>query len=151
MVQKPVAKKSSTRCDAYLNGNNEGKKFEKILLEAIDEAFLTLGKSVKKAIYYNLEQKFIIPRRDIPYRLDDFSDALEQIFGVASKHLEILIMKELHEKIVCYYEWNGPSWLVPDLTFTQYVKMLRLCFEDKGKIGELEVWIDAEEKQKQHI
>ena len=62
-----------------------------------------------------------------------------------------LIMKKLHEKITCFYEWDGPSWLVPDLTFRQYVELLRLCYEDKGKTGELEVWVNAEEKQKQHV
>ena len=60
-------------------------------------------------------------------------------------------MKKLHGKITCFYEWNGPSWLVPDLTFMQYVELMRLFYEDKGKTGEVEVWVNAEEKQKQHI
>ena len=93
----------------------------------------------------------MIARQDIPYSIDNFSDALERIFGLGARHLEILIMKKLHEKITCFYEWNGPSWLVPDLTFRQYVELMRLCYEDKGKIGEVEVWIDAEEKQEQHV
>jgi hypothetical protein len=28
---------------------------------------------------------------------------------------------------------------------------MRLCYEDTGKIGEAEVWIDAGEKQEQHV
>ena len=131
--------------------NRGGKKFEQILLDSIDEAFSTLGESVKKSIYFHLEHKFMIARQDIPYSIDNFSDALERIFGLGARHLEILIMKKLHEKITCFYEWNGPSWLVPDLTFRQYVELMRLCYEDKGKIGEVEVWIDAEEKQEQHV
>jgi hypothetical protein len=134
-----------------LNRNNRDKKFEQILLGSIDEAFSTLGESVKKSIYFHLEHKFMIARQDIPYSIDNFSDALERIFGLGARHLEILIMKKLHEKITCFYEWNGPSWLVPDLTFRQYVELMRLCYEDKGKIGEVEVWIDAEEKQEQHV
>ena len=62
-----------------------------------------------------------------------------------------MIMRKLHEKITCFYEWNGPSWLVPDLTLRQYVELLRLGYEDKGKTGEVEVWVNAEEKQKLHI
>lgn len=131
--------------------NRGGKKFEQILLDSIDEAFSTLGESVKKSIYFHLEHKFMIARQDIPYSIDNFSDALERIFGLGARHLEILIMKKLHEKITCFYEWNGPSWLVPDLTFRKYVELMRLCYEDKGKIGEVEVWIDAEEKQEQHV
>ncbi len=127
------------------------KKFEAVLLEAIDGAFSTLGENVKTLIYFHLEQEFIIPKQDIPYRIDDFSGALERIFGVAAKHLEILMMKKLHEKIDCFYEWRGPSWLVPDLTFNQYVELMRLHYEDNGKMVKLEVWVDAEEKQKQRV
>ena len=127
------------------------KKFEDILIEAVDEAFITLGERVKTALYFNLEEKFAIARVDIPFRLGDFSDALEKIFGVASKHLEVLIMKKLNEKVSCAYSWKGPKWLVPNLTFTQYIEMLRLSFEDKKTTGEVEVWINAEEKQTQRI
>ncbi len=134
-----------------MSGNNGRKKFEIVLAEAVDEALSSLGVTVKTSIYFHLEHKFIIPKQDIPFRIDDFSDALERIFGVAAKYLEILIMKKLHEKITCFYEWNGPSWLVPDLTFRQYVELMRLCYEDKGKTVKLEVWVNAEEKQKQRV
>ena len=134
-----------------MNRNDRCEKFEDVLLEAVDEAFSSLGESVKASIYFHLEHKFILPKQDIPYRIDDFSDALERIFGMATKHLEILIMKKLHDKITCFYQWNGPSWLVPDLTFMQYVELLRLCYEEKEKTVEVEVWINAEEKQKQRI
>lgn len=134
-----------------MNRNDGNKKFETVLLDAVDEAFSTLGEKSKTSIYFHLEHKFIIPKQDIPYRIDDFSDALERIFGIAAKNLEILIMKKLNEKINCFYAWTGPRWLVPDLTFMQYVELLRLCYVDKRKTGELEVWVNAEEKQKQHI
>ena len=134
-----------------MSRNNGCDKFEIILVEAVDDAFSTLGENVKTSIYYHLEHKLIIPKQDIPYRIEDFSDALERIFGIAAKHLEILIMKKLHEKVTCHYVWRGPSWLVPDLTFMQYVELLRLHYEDSRKIGEVEVWVNAEEKQKQRI
>ena len=107
------------------------KKFNAILLDSIDEAFLTLGENSKSAIYFHLESKLAISRQDIPERICDFSDALEQVFGLAAHQLEILIMKCLNEKINCTYEWVGPKWLVPDLTFTKYVKLLELWCEDK--------------------
>jgi hypothetical protein len=134
-----------------LDKNKCGKKFEQILQDSIDEAFLTLGESVKTAIYFHLEHKFMIVRQEIPSRIDDFSDSLERIFGLGARHLEVMIMKNLHNKISCFYEWNGPNWLVPDLTFKQYVELARLCYEDKRKIGEIEVLVIAEEKQEQHV
>lgn len=75
------------------------------------------------------------------------SDALEQIFGSGARTLEILIMKKLHEKIGSRYKWEGPNWLVPELTFSQYVELLKLFYEDSGKIGQVEVIINAGEQR----
>jgi len=121
------------------------KKFNDILLESIDKAFLTLGENSKSAIYFHLESKFSISRQEIPERVHDFSDALEQIFGLAARQLEILIMKCLNEKIECTYDWVGPKWLIPELTFSKYVKLLELCFIDKKKNVEVELLLDAGE------
>ncbi len=127
-----------------------GNRFSAILLESIDEAFLTLGEKAKSSIYFHLETKFAISKQEIPYRIDDFSDALEQVFGLGARQLEILIMKYLNEKIDCAYYWVGPKWLVPDLTFTKYVKMLQIWCEDTEKIGKEEVMLDVGEQQVQH-
>jgi hypothetical protein len=134
-----------------VTGKNHSKKFDAILVEAIDEAFSSLGEKAKSAVYSYLEKMFLIPKKDIPYRLEDFSKSLREIFGLASKHLEILIMKNLNRKISCSYEWKGPSWLVPELTFRQYVVLSRVHFESEGKIGKLEICTDFEENSKQRI
>jgi hypothetical protein len=68
--------------------------FGQLLLEAIDEAFRSLGESVKASIYFHLEDRFQIKRQEIPERIEAFSDALEQVFGLGAKHLEILYMKK---------------------------------------------------------
>ena len=133
-----------------MSKNCEGKKFELVLLEALDEAFSTLGENVKKTIYFHLQQKFLVAKQDIPYKIDDFSNALEQIFGLGARTLEILIMVKLHQKINPRYKWEGPKWLVPELTFSQYVELLKLSYEENGKIGQVEVIVDAgEQKQEQ--
>jgi hypothetical protein len=128
---------------------NQENKFNAILIESIDEAFLTLGKNAKDSLYFHLETKFAISKKDIPDRIGDFSEALEQIFGLAAQTLEILIMKLLNEKIKCTYEWVGPKWLVPDLTFTKYVKLLELWFEDSARNSDLEVTMNDGERQEQ--
>ncbi len=114
----------------------------------MDEAFSSLGESAKTSIYFHLEQQFTVAREEIPYRINDFSDALERIFGLGARHLEILIMKNLHMKIDCRYKWDGPKWLCPDLTFKKFVELTKLCYEDNGSIREIEVVVDAGEKQK---
>jgi hypothetical protein len=126
-------------------------KFDAVLLDAIDTAFSALGQNVKFSIYFNLESKFGLAKQDIPDRITDFSDALDKIFGQAARSLEILIMKYLNDKIKCNYEWVGPKWLVPDLTFEKYIKLVRITVEDSGKTGEVEVLFDGYQKPKQRI
>jgi hypothetical protein len=125
------------------------EKFGATLLDSIDEALSVLGEKAKLSIYFNLETKFAISRQDIPNRLGDFSDALEQIFGLGARQIEILIMKCLNEKVHCKYEWVGPKWLVPDVTFTKYVELLELWYEKAEKTLEVEVTLDAGEQQEQ--
>lgn len=105
-----------------------GQSFYRVLLNAIDAAFSSMGESSMHAIYYHLEGTFGIRKREIPFRIDDFSDALEKIFGSGARHLEILIMKKLHEEIQIEYKWDLPKWVVPELTFKQYVNMMKRNF-----------------------
>ncbi len=132
-----------------LSRTNDHSKFDEILLNSIDEAFSSLGEKVKNVLYFQLENKFKLARKEIPGKIQDFSDDLEVIFGAASKNLEILIMKKLHQKIACSYNWQGPNWLVPNVTFREYIELLRISFMDENRIGEVEVWVDEEEKPKQ--
>ena len=124
-------------------------KFDAVLLEAIDTAFTALGQNVKFSIYFNLETKFSLPKQDIPDRINDFSNALDTIFGQAARPLEILIMKYLNDKVKCNYKWVGPKWLVPDLTFEKYIKLVRISVEDSGKTGDVEVLFDGYQKAEQ--
>ncbi len=93
------------------------KAFDRILLEAIDEAFSTLGDSVKQSIYFHLEKKFKVAKDAIPDSLGVFEDGLEKIFGEGSRFLEILIMRKLYEKV------GKPLKLDEDkqLVFAEYV------------------------------
>ncbi len=109
--------------------------FEQILLQAIDEALASLGENVKTSIYFHLEEDFKVKREDIPQKIAAFSDALERIFGLGARHLEILFIKKLHAKIgvTCKWpehEWPLSKWIVPEMTFQEYVRLMRQNFED---------------------
>ena len=102
------------------------------LLEAIDEAFSSLGELPKIAIYLHLENSMGIKKQEIPFRIDDFQNALEKIFGLGARLLEILIVKNLHEKIRSTYKWNMPRWVVPELTFQEYLHLVKMEFENSN-------------------
>ena len=92
----------------------KAKNLNRFCLETIDEALSTLGENAKKTIYFYLQQKFLIAKQDIPYKIEDFSDALQQIFGLGARRLEILIMAKLHQKIKALYKWEGQIGLFPN-------------------------------------
>jgi hypothetical protein len=94
-------------------------RFRKLLMEAVDESLSTLGETPKQAIYFHLQESFNIVKQDIPDKIDEFTFAIEKIFGEGAKLLEIEIMRSLHEKardtLKQYPKKDG-------LSFTQYVQ-----------------------------
>jgi hypothetical protein len=114
------------------------KKFNNLLLEAIDEAFSSLGESVKVVIYFHLDNTFGINKSGIPSKIAGFSEALEKIFGPGARYLEILFMKNLHAKIEVTCKWPAYkyplcNWIVPEVTFQEYVQFMRQNFEAKNE------------------
>lgn len=129
------------------------KSFEQILLEAIDEALLSLGESVKTSIYFHLDDLFKIKKQEIPFRIDAFSRALARIFGLGAQSLEIMFMKSLHSKLKLYCKWSSSGRKGgPEVTFQEYVCLMRQKFEEaERKQEKIEVFIDAVEEQEQHV
>jgi hypothetical protein len=96
--------------------------FENILLEAIDEGLACLGEQTKKAVYQHLKNKYSLSKQDIPYRIEDFTKAIEDIFQAGAKLLEIKIMKILYTKIGNGYVSLENS---ESLEFTNYIYAIR--------------------------
>ncbi len=100
------------------------RDFHKLLLEAVDEGLSSLGDHPKKAIYFYLENAFEIKKQDIPDKIEEFTAAIEKIFGHGARILEIRIMKHLHEKVGNGFEYFPESDV---LLFTGYVKAVRVA------------------------
>jgi len=105
----------------------KGRAFEKILIEAVDEALASLGESAKQSIYFHLEERFKITKNDIPNHLEDFAHGLEKIFGLGARFIEILIMRSLFKKIEQPLEWDESKTLV----FAEYVAAAKRSFAKK--------------------
>ncbi len=105
------------------------KDFDKLLFQAVDEGLSSIGESPKQAIYFHLEKAFKIKKYEVPYRIDDFADAIEKIFGLGANFLEILIMKYLYEKVGQTVQLH----LSKDFTFTEYVAATKRSFLKKKK------------------
>jgi hypothetical protein len=118
------------------------RKFDFILLEAIDEALTTLGESIKKSVYFHLEVTYKMKRPEIPNEIERFSDSLDKMFGAGARFIEILIIKRFYPKIQVTCEWQGPEFILPNLTFKEYVELVKKEY-CKSKIkGTVEFFID---------
>jgi hypothetical protein len=120
--------------EAYLSKEPEAsnRSFDKLLLEAVDEVLSSLGDSSKQAIYFHLENAFKIRKQDIPCKIDEFTNAIEKIFGLGAKMLEIQMMKALYEKVGYAFKYLPKQ---KDLIFTDYVKAALIHPKQKVKLS----------------
>jgi len=135
LSKKPQTRNSETVTEIYgskkrrgfnsknREAENKTTSFEEVLLEAIDEGLSMLRESPKQAIYYHLEKTFKMNRLDIPYRIEEFTDAVEKIFGSGAKILEIQIMKCLFKKVGYTFKHYPKQ---KNLTFTEYIAAVKL-------------------------
>jgi len=75
------------------------QEFDEALLEAIDFAFYSLGRSCRRALYFHLKTTFHLPRRQIPKKVEEFDEALRMIFKIGAVFLEKLILVKLCEML----------------------------------------------------
>jgi hypothetical protein len=98
-----------------------------MLLQSVDDALASLGESARQAIYFHLEKKFKVEKKEIPRHIDHFEKGLEKIFGPGAKFIEILIMEKLHEKVGQPLEWDEDK----ELVFVEYVAAAKRSFLKK--------------------
>jgi hypothetical protein len=115
-------------------------RFDFLFLEAVDEALNSLGESIKKSVYFHLEETYNIKRFEIPTKVAAFSNALEKMFGVGSRHIEILVMKNLFSKIEITCDWSVNG--VGDLSFNEYVDLMRKEFSKLPLKAKMEFFIE---------
>jgi hypothetical protein len=108
------------------------RKFEKLLLVAVDEGLSSLGESSRQAIYSYLDKNFRIKRQEIPRKIEAFAGAIENIFGQGASLLEILIMQKLYDKVGQQIKWQTSR----DLTLAEYVSVAKQSFLNKEEINE---------------
>jgi hypothetical protein len=114
----------STTCTLQLRKKKHKPRqnsFETAIIEAVDAGFAPFDQSGKQAIYIHLESTFKIKKQEIPYKIEEFADAIEQIFGAGAKLIEIRILEVLHERNQDFAHFPKKG----ELAFTEYVDDLR--------------------------
>jgi hypothetical protein len=75
-------------------------------------------------IYYNLKTRYSIETHEIPDKIEEVESALETIFGLGATHPKLLFMRYLYAKVTTVYGSDAPSWVVPEMTFLDYVRVV---------------------------
>jgi hypothetical protein len=92
----------NTTCTLQLSRKNQNpneNKFEASITEAIDESLASFKSLNKQEIYAYLENAFKIRKQEIPCKIEDFADAINQMFGIGAKLIEIKIIEAVHKRM----------------------------------------------------
>ena len=119
MIEESLGEMSEIRFGKKKSGSRKGN-FEKLLIEAVDNVFSSLGDSCKQALYFHLKDCYNINKQEIPYRIRDFADAIGEIFGQGARLIEIGIMKALYARVQNFKCFP----MEEDLSFANYVETL---------------------------
>ena len=82
----------NTTCKLQLREKKQNScetSFETTIIEAVDESFSSFGHSCKQAIYFQLENTFNITKQEIPFKIEEFANSIEQIFGIGARLIEV--------------------------------------------------------------
>lgn len=82
------------RVDNKASVPNDLTRLQKALLESVDEGFLSLGETVREALYQFIHIKYQLRREEIPDHLETFHQALQNL-DAGVKIMEKLIAKNL--------------------------------------------------------
>jgi hypothetical protein len=102
----------------------EGKEFEELFIEAVDEALKTLGENGRQTVFFLLEKSYSLKRQEIPRKPETFAAELEKIFGAGALVLQKLVLESLYPKLGLKYEDKR------DYTFADYLNKVKHAKED---------------------
>lgn len=91
----------------------EIEEFRKALLKAVDNGLLVIGESARDALFYHIERNFGIRCQEVPERLEGFHEALEGLLGGGARVVEILIARNLYDRLGLSFEGHE-NWTIVD-------------------------------------
>ena len=97
-----MTKTANATCILQLIGKNQkpsDNKFEVTMMEAIDESLSSFASLDKLEVYRHLENCFKIRKQEIPFKTEEFADAMGQMFGIGAKLVEIKIIETVHKRV----------------------------------------------------
>jgi hypothetical protein len=85
------------------------KGFNAKISQCIGRALDSLGEGIKQSLYYQIQQKYNLPREQITFKPREVIKHLEQILGATgSLFVEKLIIREIRNSFELEFECNIP-------------------------------------------
>jgi len=75
------------------------KELDNLILKAIEEGLQKLGSSVLHVTMYYAENKFNLPREEIPRQPERFEEVLREIYDAAMYHVVAAINESIFRKL----------------------------------------------------
>ena len=115
IVMEPIRITSESKKESLKN------RLDMTIMEAVDESLASFGESVRKVVYSQLQNNYNLPKQEIPTRIEEFAAAIEGIFGIGARLIEVKIIQTLCTKAkgFLYVPKEG------ELLFKDYVQNLR--------------------------
>lgn len=103
-------------------------KFETAVTDAIDDSLSALGAANKQTIYRHLENRYGIKKEEIPFKIADFANAIEETFGSVAKLIEVKIIEKVHAKNKDFYYVTKKD----ELNFTEFIFSFQRYLESQA-------------------
>jgi len=115
---------NSEKIELSLSEETE-KTFEELIVEVIDQVLLSLDPRVKKSFYNILKTDYNLDKNDIPYRIGDFVNALEEVYGISALLIEVAILKKVCQELPAF------TFVVENaqLNLVDFLKSLKIFME----------------------
>ena len=115
IVMEPIRITSESKKESLKN------RLDMTIMEAVDESLASFGESVRKVVYSQLQNNYNLPKQEIPTRIEEFAAAIEGIFGIGARLIEVKIIETLYTKAKGFLYVPKEE----DLLFKEYVQNLR--------------------------
>ena len=103
--------------------------FDAILMQAIKQTSLSsLGRNQARKIFLYLEKEWGIKKRDVPFRISEFSLAIEKALGTEAFNFKTKLLIEIQKKLDEKAKPKAFDCLVPNLTFEDYIQIKQLLY-----------------------
>ena len=115
IVMEPIPRPHEDKKESLKN------RLDITIMKAVDESLASFGETVRKVVYSQMQNNYNISKQEIPNRIEEFAAAIEEIFGIGARLIEVKIIETLHTKAkgFLYVPKEG------ELLFKDYVQNLR--------------------------